>query len=901
MLGGGIAGATVADRLSRGGLTVHLVERNSDIGGRVAEMGCKATNVCMRCNVCTADEIFRSVRKASSSRARAGTATPIRLHTSTELLRVEENEKGCRFTAVLSGKARRTKKIEVDSIVVAVGFQPYDPAENSAYRYGSIPNVITGVEAERQLAQENRIFRPFDKAAPKTIAFIQCVGSRTGEIYRRPEDSDYCSTVCCSYALRMARLIKHQSAEAEITVFHMDIQKFGKGFDEFYGQCKDEMRFVRSRPYELNQGPHGSVLVKYTVDGQVPPSKPAAPRATPGGGVREEEFDLVVLSVGIRPPAGAALLADKLNIPIDEQGFFGLKNADAQPDLQRRGIYVAGASESPKDIAGSIAQAQAVSAMILAAADASRRQPKGKARGVCRDVAVVGGGITGMQTALSLGRLGHRVALIHSESSTGGTAAAEPGLFGHLGANPDEAETMAREFIATLSEAVAEDERIKLYPETTLKSVAGEQGEFSLVLSRDGKEEKISAGAIALASDSERRAPTEDESSAITSISGLLSRLRDGGPGRRVAFVMDTVGEHGREEWIAILSLAEKLCGSGVIVRIYCGNVRVAATGIEALYRRARAAGAVIVKFDRKPKVSGRDRIAVISCADASAGAVFSEEFDTAVIVDRRDRSDCAKLLKTISGLRAGPDGELQYDNIWLFSGLTNRPGIFAAGGARGDTDFRSAVTDARAAASEIHALLSGGEIREHDDAAVVNPEKCVLCLTCLRVCPHGAITVDREKEAAFVSPVSCKRCGACAAECPAHAITLPGFEDEQVAKEIGTQPEVIVFACENSAIPAAEAAGGARGKDVRIIKVPCAGKVDPRLVLSALESGARRVVVLGCHPESCKFISGSSRAERRIKRIADMLAKAGVDGSRVSFHGLASVQPGRFSELVEA
>jgi coenzyme F420-reducing hydrogenase delta subunit/NAD-dependent dihydropyrimidine dehydrogenase PreA subunit len=342
-----------------------------------------------------------------------------------------------------------------------------------------------------------------------------------------------------------------------------------------------------------------------------------------------------------------------------------------------------------------------------------------------------------------------------------------------------------------------------------------------------------------------------------------------------------------------------------VHVRIYCGNARVAATGMEALYRRARAAGAVIVKFDRKPVVSSRAGAAVIRCADAAAGADYSEEFDTVVIVNRRDRSGYAKLIEKIEGLRAGPEGELQYDNIWLLPGLTNRPGIFAAGAARGDTDFRAAVADGMAAANEIHALLAGNEIRRHADAAAVDPEKCVLCLTCLRVCPHGAITVDREKEAAFPSPVSCKRCGACAAECPAQAITLPGFEDKQVSLEIGARPGVVVFACENSAIPAAEAAaeaaGGAHGKNTKIIKVPCAGEVDPRLVLSALESGARRVVVLGCHPESCKFLSGSSRAERRMKRVADMLAKAGFDGSRVSFHGLASVQPGRFSELIKA
>ncbi len=116
------------------------------------------------------------------------------------------------------------------------------------------------------------------------------------------------------------------------------------------------MRFIRSRPYEVLPGDDGCVRVIYTPES-------ADPEAT--SSVCEEEFDLVVLSVGIRPPCGAEALAATLGVPLDEQGFFGLKGATALPDLQKAGIYVVGTSESPKDIAGSMAQAQAVSVTIL--------------------------------------------------------------------------------------------------------------------------------------------------------------------------------------------------------------------------------------------------------------------------------------------------------------------------------------------------------------------------------------------------------------------------------------------------------------------------------------------------------------------------------------------------------
>jgi len=371
VIGGGIAGATVSLRLGQAGIPVHLIEKTGEIGGHAKEMGCKATNICMRCNVCVANEILRSV----------GSSPSIHLYTSTELLDIHESGNGSRYSAVLShtdspekssfgGKALITPFrpclpvksqtsgqtiIDVDSVIIATGYEPYNPLENSSYGYGRVTNVITGIEAERQLAEKNRIVRTSDGERPERIAFIQCVGSRTEEIYRHPECTDYCSTVCCSYALRMARMMKYQAKESQITLFYMDIQNFGKGFNSFYKECKKEMRFICSRPYEVVNGGNGSVRVRYT------PEK----RETGDAGVCKEEFDLVVLSVGIRPPADAWNLADMLGVALDEQGFFGLKGVTGLPDLQREGVYVIGASESPKDIAGSIAQAEAVSALVL--------------------------------------------------------------------------------------------------------------------------------------------------------------------------------------------------------------------------------------------------------------------------------------------------------------------------------------------------------------------------------------------------------------------------------------------------------------------------------------------------------------------------------------------------------
>ena len=351
VIGGGIAGATVAMRLGEVGFAVHLIERERALGGHVRDMGCKAGDVCVRCNVCVAAERLRALEAAVN----------VTVHLGTELLRLSDGRAGVRFTAMLSPAApaegstkNATVAVDADVVVVATGFDAYRPAENAGYGCGRIPNVITGVEAEAQLAAAPCISRPSDGARPARVAFIQCVGSRTEEMFRRPEDTDYCSTVCCAYALRMARQLLHRDPAAAVTVFYMDIQHFDKDFDRFFAACRERLHFVRSRPDQMQPGPGGSVRVRFAAEAGMSAS------------VCEELFDLVVLAVGIRPRADARELADRLRLPLDARGFFGLDGGGAFPALQRAGFYVAGTAESPKDIAGCLAQAEAVSARILA-------------------------------------------------------------------------------------------------------------------------------------------------------------------------------------------------------------------------------------------------------------------------------------------------------------------------------------------------------------------------------------------------------------------------------------------------------------------------------------------------------------------------------------------------------
>jgi len=356
VLGAGPAGTAAALELSCAGLEVHVVEKASKPGGQAVEYSCKATDQCLRCNVCLAQEHVRQAYDAEKS-------PNITLHTNAELKELKQTptQAGPVYTAVIDqlGQAEPLT-LEVAHVMVCTGFDPYDPSDNNALGYGKIPNVISGLDMEKLSPADHLqpVLRPSDQTPPKNIAFIQCVGSRNEKPHRCPERTNYCSAVCCSYALRLARLIRHISAKTdsqaeptEITVFNMDIQRFGRDFESFYAQCKEQMRFIKARPYQLAAADGDRVTVRYE-------DQPTCQQ-------REETFDMVVLSVGIRPNPDNAKVSAKLDLPVNEQGFFDTAGCLAGATA-RGGIYVAGTARAPTDIAHAIAEAQAVAGTIIA-------------------------------------------------------------------------------------------------------------------------------------------------------------------------------------------------------------------------------------------------------------------------------------------------------------------------------------------------------------------------------------------------------------------------------------------------------------------------------------------------------------------------------------------------------
>jgi heterodisulfide reductase subunit A len=333
VLGGGVAGLSAALSAAQSKTPVVLVEKKGQLGGFAAQFCCKATDTCAYCGACIADEILRDVRENSL----------IEVNLDAHLESVAKTAGG--FNVAISQNSDM-KEIAVSGIIVATGFKPFDSKEHrAATALAPLPDIISAIEIEKMLREGGRILCS-DGTTPRKVAFIQCVGSRS-----RRFGSAECSRVCCPYAIRIARRLKHQQPDCEITLFHMDLQGIRKVAFDMYEQLAGELKFVRGIPAEAVAGPSGKVVLKY--------------EETPSGQIKRDEYDIVVLSVGIGPNPDTEGLAATFGLQRDTLGF--LKPASVlQPAFSgAEGVFLAGACTGPKDIRDSIAQGRAAAHAAL--------------------------------------------------------------------------------------------------------------------------------------------------------------------------------------------------------------------------------------------------------------------------------------------------------------------------------------------------------------------------------------------------------------------------------------------------------------------------------------------------------------------------------------------------------
>jgi heterodisulfide reductase subunit A len=314
----------------------------------ILEDQCTGCTTCVEyCPVVYPDPFNQEISTNKAIHIYFAQAVPLITYIDESCLYLKEKKCGicedvCENDAIDFNQTAEEVEVKVGAILLAPGFEPFDPMVGNHYGYGQMQNVVTSLDYERLMCAtgpyEGEIRRASDKKHPQKIAWIQCVGSRQ---VNPPGGNSYCSAVCCTYTQKQVILTKDHNPDAECTVFHNDIRAHGKDFERFYQRAEElsGVRFIRSY---------------VSIGREIPESKNVTIRyATPDEGVKEEEFEMVVLSIGLNPPADSASLAEKFGIELNPHGFCEV-NPKNPMETTKPGIFVSGAFQGPIDIPESV-------------------------------------------------------------------------------------------------------------------------------------------------------------------------------------------------------------------------------------------------------------------------------------------------------------------------------------------------------------------------------------------------------------------------------------------------------------------------------------------------------------------------------------------------------------------
>ncbi len=350
-------------------------------------------------------------------------------------------------------------------------------------------------------------------------------------------------------------------------------------------------------------------------------------------------------------------------------------------------------------------------------------------------------------------------------------------------------------------------------------------------------------------------------------------------------------------------------------IYIFYIDIRSTGKGFEELFTRSRKSG---IKFIRgKPgevREDAKTKNIIVSVENSLAGTVEEIELDLLVLstgmVPKKDAHSLAQTLH----ISRSPDGFFLEKHPKLAPVDTATDGIFLAGASQGPKDVPRAVEQARAAAVAAATLMSRGEITLGGDIAYHIKERCIGCGSCERSCPYGAwnmltiVKEGKEKKIAELTQALCKGCGTCAANCPTQAIEMKHFTDAQVlaqieaALETNPQDKILGILCNWCSYGGADNAGVSRMQyptNLRVVRVMCTGRVDKRFIQRAFELGAGMVLVSGCHPGDCHYISGNTHMAKREKLIRNWMEKHGIEQERFKLTWISASEGVKFQSTI--
>lgn len=411
---------------------------------------------------------------------------------------------------------------------------------------------------------------------------------------------------------------------------------------------------------------------------------------------------------------------------------------------------------------------------------------------------IIGGGIVGMTVARELAREGVQVVIVEKGETLGGGARDLHFFYDR----PADVQKWMGDLISTLEDGG----NIHVLKGAKLKRLDGQLGRFqALIRTSDGREKTLSPSVVVVATGCITR-PVEAMSDGNRCIGSaemekLLAESRDmplawkGQPVKTVTFILDLTNDDIKIHTVNAIKQAVILQEKGCRIAVVARDLKVSVSGMELLYRQAREKGVLFFKYDDPPVLSHTDDGISVEVQDMTAlrkeeREVVSLLSDLVVIGETFAADPETQELCRVLKLRTGAGGALMEDNPQFLRVMSNRRGIFLAGACRFPQVITESLSEAHAVVQEVRALLHEGAYTPENPIAEVDTRKCAVCYTCVRLCPHAAIGVERcgernvyaapaEKDentlwqAARIEPAACFGCGICVAECPARAITL--------------------------------------------------------------------------------------------------------------------------------
>lgn len=889
VIGGGIAGIQTSLDLTELGFKVYLVERGPSIGGRMAQLDklypknkcslCvlapkmvavykdpnitlftlsevqtvsgKAGNFtvtinknpryidetkCRGCGDCAANcpkievpnEFDMNLGKRRSIYIPFPQATPpVYLIDPSLCLYLNRNicgvcQKVCKAGAIDFEQKSESIKLHVGAIVVATGFDMLSEELSQKWGY-NYKNVINALEYERILCPTgpfgNQILRPGDEKEPKNIAFIQCVGLDYFE-----NSSQYCSRDCCMYTTKNSILTKTLIEDAQVSVFRNKLRVFGKNFYDYIKEAQDRhgVAIFQNKIEYISGDPETNDVIIHYKDLET-------------GKDIQHNVDMVVLSAPLIPSKGTRSLAKILAIELDRYNFFKSDSHFNKTQSTREGIFLAGFCQSPMNIAESVSSASGVAGQVSVLLNSVRHTqttkreytlPKEEIVSMTPRALIIGGGISGMTSALNIGNQGFEAVLVEKENELGGNLRNINVLY--------PSQEKASDFLKNIKEKIRKHNNVKLFLNSKIKGIEGSIGNYNITIEDENdKAFETQVGTIIIATGGKEFKPhglfqyQKKNQNVITQLE-LEKRLKGGDYSwlENINHISVILCVNARQK--DGFSYCSNVCCSTAIKNIKILKTLKSNLKILVLFRDLHMAKKEFEDiFSERKELANYIRYDLTNIPKIEKIRENPEKYQVKLHGDLHPKefiefnSDLIVLstpiippdgLKELSQIINAPLNE----NGFFFEAHTElRPldfsthGIFACGCVQWPKNIQDSIAEANGAACRASRFLSLKEISSTKleflsfmlsiqcffKDMLVNEEKCNGCGRCKDVCAFKAITLNEIKQEfedvslsaikAFINPAICKGCGKCAATCRTKAIESRHYDFKQISSII--------------------------------------------------------------------------------------------------------------------